>query len=39
VPLTELALAGRVRETTPGALPAASTAFGWHRAPLGPRVF
>jgi predicted acetyltransferase len=39
VPLTELALAGRVRETTPGALPAASTAFGWHRAPLGPQVF
>lgn len=39
VPLTELALAGRVRETTPGALPAASIAFGWHRAPVGPAVF
>jgi predicted acetyltransferase len=39
VPLTELALAGLVRETTPGALPAASIAFGWHRAPVAPRVF
>jgi predicted acetyltransferase len=39
VPLNELALAGRVRETTPGALPAASIAFGWHRAPVGPAVF
>jgi predicted acetyltransferase len=32
-PLGSLAAAGRVRELTPGALDAASTAFGWHRMP------
>ena len=31
--LAALAAAGRVRELTPGALLAASTAFGWHRMP------
>jgi predicted acetyltransferase len=37
--LTELAAAGRVRELTPGALFAASTAFGWHRKPNPTEVF
>jgi predicted acetyltransferase len=33
VSLAALAAAGRVRESTPGAINAASTAFGWHRLP------
>jgi predicted acetyltransferase len=33
VALAALAAAGRVREFTPGAVDAASTAFGWHRQP------
>ena len=37
--LTALAAAGRVRELRPGALAAASLAFGWHRAPVSPEVF
>lgn len=32
-PLTALAAGGRVRELRAGTLAAASTAFGWHRAP------
>jgi predicted acetyltransferase len=38
-PLTALAAAGRVRELRPGALAAASTAFGWYRAPVAIEVF
>jgi predicted acetyltransferase len=38
-PLAELALAGRVVERRPGALAAASTAFGQTPAPWCPRVF
>jgi predicted acetyltransferase len=34
-----LAAAGRVREHRPGALAAATAAFGWHRAPVGIEVF
>ena len=34
-----LATAGRVTELRPGALPAASAAFGWHRAPSGTEIF
>jgi predicted acetyltransferase len=34
-----LASAGRVREHRPGALAAASAAFGWHPAPQGMEVF
>ena len=34
-----LAAAGRVREHRPGALAAATAAFGWHRAPQGIEVF
>jgi predicted acetyltransferase len=34
-----LAAAGRVREHRPGALAAATTAFGWHRAPQAIEVF
>jgi predicted acetyltransferase len=34
-----LAAAGRVREHRPGALAAATSAFGWHRAPQGIEVF
>jgi predicted acetyltransferase len=34
-----LAAAGRVQEHRPGALAAASAAFGWHRAPTGIEVF
>ena len=37
--LTALAAAGRVRELTPGALDAASTAFGWHRLPYPTESF
>ena len=37
--LTALAAAGRVRELRPGALAAASTAFGWHRAPQPLEIF
>ncbi|MCW2866505.1 MAG: family N-acetyltransferase [Marmoricola sp.] len=37
--LADLARAGRVREHTPGALAAASTAFGWLRAPYCPDMF
>jgi predicted acetyltransferase len=36
---TGLAGAGRVREHRPGVLAAATTAFGWHRAPQGVEVF
>lgn len=38
-PLTRLADAGRVRELTPGALAAASPAFGWHRLPTPMEIF
>jgi predicted acetyltransferase len=34
-----LAAAGMIHEHRPGALAAASTAFGWHRAPSGLEVF
>ncbi|HET6215316.1 MAG TPA: GNAT family N-acetyltransferase [Micromonosporaceae bacterium] len=34
-----LAVAGRVRELRPGAVAAASAAFGWHRAPSGIEIF
>ena len=34
-----LGAAGRVREHRPGALAAASAAFGWHRAPNPVEVF
>jgi predicted acetyltransferase len=37
--LAALAAAGRVREARSGALVAASTAFGWHRAPSAIEVF
>jgi predicted acetyltransferase len=37
--LAALAGAGRVRELRPGALNAASTAFGWHRMPTAPEIF
>jgi predicted acetyltransferase len=37
--LANLANAGRVRELRPGALIAASTAFGWHRAPSAIEIF
>jgi predicted acetyltransferase len=37
--LAALAAAGRVRELTPGALAAASAAFGWHRLPSAVEVF
>lgn len=37
--LTDLHRAGRVTEHTPGAVAAASTAFGWHRAPWCPDMF
>jgi predicted acetyltransferase len=39
VSLATLAAAGRVREARPGALAAASTAFGWYRAPSAIEVF
>ena len=39
VPLTHLHRARRVTEHTPGAVAAASTAFGWHRAPWCPDMF
>jgi predicted acetyltransferase len=37
--LTHLHRADRVVEHTPGAVAAASTAFGWHRAPYSPDMF
>jgi predicted acetyltransferase len=37
--LGALAAAGRVRELTPGALPAASAAFGWHLTPYSIEIF
>ncbi len=39
VPLSQLHRARRVTEHTPGAVNAASTAFGWHRAPWCPDMF
>ena len=39
VPLTHLHRAARVTEHTPGAVAAATTAFGWHRAPYCPDMF
>ncbi len=39
VPLTNLHRVRRVTEHTPGAVAAASTAFGWHRAPWCPDMF
>lgn len=38
-PLAHLHRAGRICEHTPGAVAAASTAFGWHRAPYSPDMF
>ncbi len=38
-PLAALAAAGHVDERRPGAVAAASTAFGWHRAPLSIESF
>jgi predicted acetyltransferase len=37
--LGALATAGRVRELRPGALIEASTAFGWHLAPVAPEIY
>ena len=39
VPLNDLHRVRRVSEHTPGAVAAASTAFGWHRAPWCPDMF
>ncbi len=39
VPLTDLHRVRRVTEHTAGAVAAASTAFGWHRAPWCPDTF
>lgn len=39
VPLTDLHRVRRVTEHTTGAVAAASTAFGWHRAPWCPDMF
>ncbi len=39
VPLSDLHRVGRVTEHTSGAVAAASTAFGWHRAPWCPDMF
>ena len=39
VPLVDLHRVGRVAEHTPGAVAAASAAFGWHRAPWCPDMF
>jgi predicted acetyltransferase len=39
ISLVELAAAGLVTELAPGSLAAASTAFGWHRAPVANWVF
>ena len=39
ISLAELAGAGLVTELAPGALHAASTAFGWHRAPVASWIF
>jgi predicted acetyltransferase len=39
VPLSQLHRVRRVTEHTPGAVDAASTAFGWHRAPWCPDMF
>jgi len=38
-PLNDLNRARRITGHTPGAVPAASTAFGWHRAPWCPDNF
>ncbi len=38
-PLAALAAAGHVTEQRPGAVAAASTAFGWHRAPVSIESF
>ena len=38
-PCTTCIAVGRVTEHTPGAVAAASTAFGWHRAPYCPDMF
>jgi predicted acetyltransferase len=38
-PLGALAAAGRLTELRPGAVPAASAAFGWHRAPSALDIF
>jgi len=38
-PLVSLAAAGRVRETRPGALPVAATAFSWPRSPSALEIF
>lgn len=37
--LQTLAAAGKVIERSPGALPAISTAFGWHQAPSAIEIF
>jgi predicted acetyltransferase len=37
--LAALAGAGRIHELRPGALDAASPAFGWHRMPTAPEIF
>jgi hypothetical protein len=37
--LADLHRVGRITEHTPGAIAAASTAFGWHRAPYCPDMF
>ena len=39
VPLAELHRVGRIAEHSPGAVAAASAAFGWHRAPWCPDHF
>lgn len=39
VSLGALAAAGRVTELRPGALAAASAAWGWHRSPAGNEIF
>jgi predicted acetyltransferase len=39
VPLSDLERVRRVTEHSPGAVAAASTAFGWHRAPYCPDMF
>ena len=39
IPLQELHRVRRVTEHTPGAVAAASAAFGWHRAPWCPDMF
>lgn len=39
VSLTTLAAGGLITEHTPGAVPAVSAAFGWHRAPSALEIF